>query len=148
MAKTSGDKKYIRDSIENVQTNEITISEDKLRIKLEKQIANIRKGCGVFGYLSVAITCVGVLVSVDLKEFYGITPDMWKMFFILMSLIFIGLFFYSSFYAIFHRTTVDTIVKDIKTIDCENTEKHFWGILVDLIKTKKTSKKETEEESE
>lgn len=117
MAKTSVDNKYVRDSIQNVQTNEITISEDKLRNKLERQIKGIKEASGTFSYLSVAITCIGVLVSTDFKEFMGITPDMWKMLFIIAAVVFMVLFLKSGFHAVFHRVNVDTIVNDIKTLD-------------------------------
>lgn len=127
MARTSGDKKYIRDTIQNVQTNEITISEDKLRIKLEKQIKRVKRGCGSLGYLGVAVTCIGVLVSADLKEVFGITPDMWKAVFFIATVVFIVLFFISAFNAIFNRATVDSIVKDIKTADVIESNLGFWN---------------------
>lgn len=117
MAKTSADNKYIRSSIENVQTNEITISEDKLRIKLEHQIEWIKRSSGVLSYLSLVITCISILVSTEFKEIHGITPDMWKAFFYLATAAFLALFFVHGFNAIFHRVTVDSIVKDIKTAD-------------------------------
>ena len=71
MAKTSVNNKYIRDSIENVKTNQITISEDKLRIKLERQLKRLKKASGVLSYLGLTITCVSVLVSNDFREAFG-----------------------------------------------------------------------------
>lgn len=146
MAKTSVDRKYIRDSIENIQTNEITISEDKLRIKLEKQIKRVRRGSGVLGYISVAITCVGVLVSTDFKEVYGITPDMWKTVFFLAAVVFVGLSFFHVFYALFFRASVDSIVKDIKTSDQADKALDFLEWLKNFIEDKFNGEKAKEEE--
>ncbi len=147
MAKTSIDKKYIRDTIENVQTNEITISEDKLRNKLEKQIKRIKKSSGVISYLSVAITCVGVLVSTDFKEVYGITPDMWKTVFFLAAIVFIILFLTSGFNALFNKATVDSIIKDIKTADILDNDVGIWCWIKNLFSSNNNDF-EAEEEKE
>ena len=127
MAKTLVDNKYIRDSIENVQTNQITISEDKLRIKLERQLKQIKKASGVLSYLSIVITCVGVLVSTDFKVAFGITPDMWKTVFFLASIGFFILFIISGFHSLFNRVTVDSIVNDIKTSDLSDKRGYWTG---------------------
>lgn len=140
MAKTSVDNKYVRDSIQNVQTNEITISEDKLRNKLERQIKRIKEASGTFGYFSVAITCIGVLVSTDFKVFMGITPDMWKMLFIIVAGIFTCLFLRSGFDAVFHKVTVDTIVNDIKTLDQTSQADGFWVKIQNAIVSKVNNK--------
>lgn len=146
MAKTSVDNKYVRDSIQNVQTNEITISEDKLRNKLEKQITRIKGASGTLSYLSVAITCIGVLVSTEFKEFMGFTPDMWKMLFIIVSIVFSFLFLKSGFNAVFHKVTVDTIVNDIKTLDNCSQSISLWERIQSVIPSKKTSNDSEEEE--
>lgn len=117
MAKTSVNNKYIRDSIENVKTNQITISEDKLRIKLERQLKRLKKASGVLSYLGLTITCVSVLVSNDFREAFGITPDMWKTAFFIAAVFFSSMTLISGFHSIFNRVTVDTIVDDIKTAD-------------------------------
>lgn len=145
MAKTSVDNKYVRDSIQNVQTNEITISEDKLRNKLERQIKRIKQASGTFSYLSVAITCLGVLVSTDFKEFVGITPDMWKMLFIIAAFVFFYLFLKSVFFALFHKVTVDTVVTDIKTIDSTSQAEGFWVKLQNACLSKGKNKDSGEE---
>lgn len=152
MARTSADKKYIRDSIENVQTNQITISEDKLRNKLEKQIKRIKKGSGSLSYFSLAITSIGVLVTAELKTIYGITPDMWKTIFCIIALYSLYRFFSSILYAIFRSATVDTIVKDIKTPDKEEHDISLWQILISWLKNKNNTNinndLEVEEEAE
>ena len=130
MAKTSVDKKYIRASIENVQTNQITISEDKLRIKLENQIKRIKRGSGSLSYLGLAITSIGVLVTAELKTVFGITPDMWKTVFFIVAVISFCMFLYSIINIVFWRVTVDTIVEDIKTADKEDKHLPFWTRLV------------------
>ena len=147
MAKTSADKKYIRDSIENVQTNQITISEDKLRIKLERQIKRIKKSNGVLSYFSVTATCVGVLVSTDFKTVIGITPDMWKTVFFIAAVVFIVFTVSSSCYALFNRVSVDTIVNDIKTSDITDNTIGFWSRVKNAFKSNnKYSDAEEEEE--
>lgn len=146
MAKTSVDNKYVRDSIQNVQTNEITISEDKLRNKLEKQIKRIKEASGTLSYLSVAITCIGVLVSTDFKEIFGITPDMWKMLFIIVSVIFSFLFLRSGFFALFHKVNVDTVINDIKTVDRNSNKEDFWEKIQDAIMAKIDKNRSEEEE--
>lgn len=144
MAKTSVDK-YVRDSIENVQTNEITISEDKLRNKLERQIRRIKDSSGTLSYLSVAITCISVVVSANFKEFVGITPDMWKMLFIIGSVVFVFLFLKSGYNALFHKVTVDIIVKDIKTFDQTTQDVGFWGKIQNAIVSRINNNSEEEE---
>lgn len=146
MAKTSADKKYIRDSIENVQTNEIIISEDKLKNKLERQIRWIKKSSGVLSYLSMAVTCVGILVSTDFKMKFGITPDMWKTVFFIASIVFGGLFLMSSFYALFHRVTVDSIVTDLKTADSLKTGSCFIDKWKSISKSNRIKADNEEEE--
>lgn len=146
MAKTSVDNKYVRDSIQNVQTNEITISEDKLRNKLEKQIKRIKEASGTLSYLSVAITCIGVLVSTDFKEIFGITPDMWKMLFIIVSVFFSFLFLRSGFFALFHKVNVDTVINDIKTVDRNSNKEDFWEKIQDAIMAKIDKNRSEEEE--
>ena len=144
MAKTSVNK-FIRDSIENVQTNQITISEDKLRIKLEKQIKRIKKSSGVLGYMSVTITCVGVLVSTDFKTVISITPDMWKTVFFIAAVVFLVLTAISGFNAIFNRVNVDSIVKDIKTSDIIAQKPDLWARVSDAFKSNKNDLAEEEE---
>ena len=139
MAKTSVDKKYIRDSIQNVQTNEITISEDKLRIKLEKQIGFIKRASGSLGYLSMSVTCFGVLVGTDFKIVFSITPDMWKTVFFIASIAFFIAFLYSGFYAVFKKATVDTIVRDIKTADDNNYIIDGWNRVKSIFNTEKSN---------
>ena len=146
MAKTSVDKKYIRDSIQNVQTNEITISEDKLRLKLERHIKRIRKASGVLSYLGVAITCIGVLAGTDFKEIGGITPDMWKTVFFLAAVAFIILTLYHGFYALFYRTSVDSMVNDIKTPDLIEHERNIWARFMAHFKSDNNVETEKEEE--
>lgn len=152
MAKTSADKKYIRDSIENVQTNQITISEDKLRNKLEKQIKRIKKGSGSLSYFSLAVTSIGVLVTAELKTIYGITPDMWKTIFCIIALYSFYCFLSSIFNAVFRSATVDTIVKDIKTPDKEEYDISLWQTLVSRLNNKNNlnnnNNLEIEEEAE
>lgn len=128
MAKTSGnDSRYILDSIVNVKTNEITISEDKLRNKLGKHIQAIKKSANVLAYLGLAITCLSVVVSASFKEWKGITPDMWKMLFIIGTIVFGFLFVNSAIYALFHKTSVDAILVDIKTIETNDIpSKNSW----------------------
>ena len=147
MAKTSVDKKYIRASIENVQTNQITISEDKLRIKLENQIKRVKRGSGSLSYLGLTITCIGVLVTADLKTVFGVTPDMWKAVFFILAVVSFCLFLYSIINAIFCRATVDTIVEDIKTIDKDDKRLSFWARLkTSFHNPAKSNNVETEEE--
>lgn len=145
MAKTLVDNKYIRDSIENVQTNQITISEDKLRIKLERQLKQIKKASGALSYLSLIITCVGVLVSTDFKVAFGITPDMWKTVFFLASIGFFILFIISGFHSIFNRVTVDSIVNDIKTSDLSDKRMGILDWVKNSFRSRKIENSETEE---
>ena len=145
MAKTSVDNKYIRDSIENVQTNQITISEDKLRIKLEKQFKRLKRASGALSYLGLSITCVGVLLSTDFKEAFGITPDMWKTVFFLAAAFFIIMTLISGFNALFNRVTVDTIVDDIKTAD---SKIHKLGLLSKVIRFIQPNDNDSETEEE
>lgn len=146
MAKTSVDNKYVRASIQNVQTDEITISEDKLRNKLERQFKYVKESSGTLSYLSVAITCVGVLVSTDFKEALGLTPDMWKMLFIIVAVVFAFFFVKRGIKGLLHRVTVDTIVNDIKTLDQTSHDESFWHKFVNAIFTKMNKKSIEEEE--
>lgn len=148
MAKTSVDNKYIRDSIENVQTNQIIISEDKLRNKLEKQLKRIKKTSGVLSYLGIAITCVGVLVSADFKKAFGITPDMWKTVFFLAAVVFFVFFIISGFHSIFNRVTVDSIVNDFKTSDLSEERTGLLDWVKSIFHSNKKDESETEEEEE
>lgn len=148
MAKTSVDNKYIRDSIENVQTNQITISEDKLRIKLERQLKRIKKASGVLSYLGIAITCVSVLVSTDFREAFGVTPDMWKTVFFLAAVVFFVLFIFSGFHSIFNRVTVDSMVNDIKTSDLSEKRTGLLDWVKSIFHSNKKDESETDEEEE
>jgi hypothetical protein len=131
-----------------VQTNQITISEDKLRIKLEGQLRRVKKSSGVLSHLSIVITCVGVLVSTDFKDTYGITPDMWKTVFFLAAVVFFVLFIISAFHFIFNMVTVDSIVNDIKTPDHSDMKEGFWNRVKVIFYPKKNNDLETEEEEE
>lgn len=148
MAKTSVDNKYIRDSIENVQTNQIIISEDKLRNKLERQLKRIKKTSGLLSYLGIAITCVGVLVSADFKKAFGITPDMWKTVFFLAAVVFFVFFIISGFHSIFNRVTVDSIVNDFKTSDLSEERTGLLDWVKSIFHSNKKDESETEEEEE
>ena len=148
MAKTSVDNKYIRDSIENVQTNQIIISEDKLRNKLERQLKRIKKTSGVLSYLGIAITCVGVLVSADFKKAFGITPDMWKTVFFLAAVVFFVFFIISGFHSIFNRVTVDSIVNDFKTSNLSEERTGLLDWVKSIFHSNKKDESETEEEEE
>lgn len=145
MAKISVDNKYIRNSIENVQTNQITISEDKLRIKIERQIKRIKKSSGVLGYLGVTVTCVGVLVSTDFKTVIGITPDMWKTIFFIAAIVFLVITVIRGFHSLFNQVTVDSFVNDIKTPDLTNQNNVFLRGVKNAFKS---NKRDSEVEAE
>lgn len=152
MARISADNRYIRDSFENVQTNQIIISEDKLRNKLEKQIKRIKKGSGSLSYFSLGVTCVGVIVSAEIKTVCGITPDMWKALFFVIAVFSFYCFFTSIIYTIFCRANVDTIVKDIKTPDKEEHDisllQQLFSWLKNKFKSNNNNNLEVEEEAE
>lgn len=83
--KSSDDeKKYFANSYENVKTDKITITKDKLENILLKYLSRVRKTMSWITPASLFVTTLGVLVTTTFKSFAYVTADSLQAIFIIL----------------------------------------------------------------
>ena len=99
----------------NVACDQIKIAEDKLKLKLIKHLAKVKKSRDWITYLGIFLTSGSPIVTADFKSFWLLNSVQVETFFKLVTLGSALMFIKSVWYALFNRTDVDKIVEDFKT---------------------------------
>lgn len=104
----------IENTIENVSTNLIRITEDKLKLILIENVAKIRKPADIINPLAIIISLLATIITADFKSKWGLPAESWKTLFFTFLVISIIYFFCCLFNLIFKRSNVKRILKEIK----------------------------------
>lgn len=99
----------------NVVCNQVRISEDKLRLKLDKHIGKAKKSKDWLGFLGISITSFTPLVTADFHEHWGINAEGWKIIFECLTGLSCLCFVVFGITALCNLVSVDKIIEDIKT---------------------------------
>ena len=100
---------------DNTVCDQILISEDKLRLKLEKYISAAKRSKDWIGCLGIALTAGTPLLTADFKSVLSIPAETIKHIFVLITFAFLVLTFATGIYSLIKRVNVDTVVRDLKT---------------------------------
>lgn len=104
----------IENTIENVSTNLIRITEDKLKLILIENVAKIRKPADILNPFAIILSLLATIITAEFKCKWGISADSWKTLFFLCLVISIIYFFCCLLNLIFKRSNVKRILKEIK----------------------------------
>lgn len=114
MARSS---KTVTETIENIGSPHITITEDKLRYILMKHVRRLRKSKEWIGALIAVVSLVATIYACTFSTKLGIDASTWKAIFITAAFIGICYFFFSVFNAIMQNSNEEKIIEEIKTVD-------------------------------
>lgn len=89
------------------------ITEDKLRLKLDRLKDSIEDKTSLFGYAGITMALIISLITNDFKDFL-IGRDLWKAIFIVSFILVIILSIKKLFSFLFNRKNIDNIIEDIK----------------------------------
>lgn len=109
--------KFVTDTIENVGSTQITITEDKLRNILLKHVPMIRKSRDWIGAFFTTAGLAASIYACNFKEELGLSADMWKGIFLVLAIVSAILLLYSCFNALRKNSNEEKIIKDIKNVE-------------------------------
>lgn len=122
--------KFVTDTVENVGSTQITITEDKLRNILLKHVPMIRKSRDWIGAFFTTAGLSASIYACSFTEKLGLSGDMWKGIFLVLIVVSAILLIYSCFNAIRKNSDEEKIIKDIKNVERKaQILKHFaYGV--------------------
>lgn len=122
--------KFITDTVENVGSTQITITEDKLRNILLKHVPMIRKSRDWIGAFFTTAGMSASIYACSFTEKLGLSGDVWKGIFLVLVVVSAILFLYSCFNALRKNSNEEKIIKDIKNVEGKaQILKHFvYGV--------------------
>lgn len=116
MAITKGNDKILIDNvIDNTSANLIKITEDRLNVILLKNVPKLRKPQEIINPVALLLSLLAAIVTADFKEVLGLTAESWKAIFVVAFIISIFYLLYCLYNLIFNRSSIDSILKEIKT---------------------------------
>ena len=116
MAITKGNDKILIDNvIDNTSANLIKITEDRLNVILLKNVPKLRKPQEIINPIALLLSLLAAIVTADFKEVLGLTAESWKAIFVVAFIISIFYLLYCLYNLIFNRSSIDSILKEIKT---------------------------------
>jgi len=89
------------------------ITEDKLRLKLDKLKTSIENKTSLFCYIGIIVTIIIALLTSEFRDFF-ISGNLWKSIFIVSLVLIIILAIKNLFSFLASRKNVDNIIEDIK----------------------------------
>ena len=122
--------KFVTDTIENVGSTQITITEDKLRNILLKHVPMIRKSRDWIGAFFTTASLSASIYACSFTEKLGLSGDVWKGIFLVLIIVSAILLLYSCYNALRKNSNEEKIIKDIKNIEGKTQIlKHFaYGV--------------------
>lgn len=126
------ENRFVSDTIENVKTDLIIISEDKLRNKLNSHVPRIEEGNSWKGMLTTFISLVATVYACQFEDKLGIKAATWAALYII-GIIITLMFLIKSIFNYLGKSDVDSIICDIKDsgeINSEQSREYkFYGII-------------------
>ena len=121
---------FVTDTIENVGSAQITITEDKLRNILLKHVPMIRKSRDWIGAFFTTAGLSASIYACSFTEKLGLSGDVWKGIFLVLIIVSAILFLYSCYNALRKNSNEEKIIKDIKNVEGKtNILEHFaYGV--------------------
>ena len=145
--------KYVTDTVENVGSTQITITEDKLRNILLKHVPMIRKSRGWIGAFFTMVSLLATMYACSFKEFLGLNADIWKGVFLVLTAASIIVFICFCVNAYNNRSNEEMIIEEIKTTDNSKSikERYAYGFKIEnmrIIFFKEIFEKKSTDETE
>ena len=107
--------RYVNDVITTTQSDEIHITEDKLRLKLIKHFDRYRKSKEWIAYLGNAVAIGIALMTTTFNETWGIPAYIWRDIVWVAEFFFIYKFIVSLFNTIRYNISIDKIIQVIES---------------------------------
>jgi len=111
---THTDTEYIENEINNVQSNAIRITEDKLRVKLPKILSRARRSHDWLGSLGVSVSIFLAFTTANFHDTLGISGEHWSFLFGLFGIIAFIFFVVWGIVALTNRVSIDKIIEELK----------------------------------
>lgn len=109
--------KFVTDTVENVGSTQITITEDKLRNILSRHVPMIRKSRDWIGAFFTTAGLTASIYACSFTEKLGLPADMWKGMFLVLIVISAILLLYCCLNALHNNSNEEKIIKDIKNVE-------------------------------
>lgn len=133
MALNQNDNTLVFDTvISNVSTNLIRITEDKLRNVLNDNIGKLRKPNDIIAAVALFLSLLGVLMTSDFHDKFGIKVDTWNGFFMFLCFASFCYFCYVCRNLLKNRCSIEDIMQEIKNAKKQkkksNRVEHFFSL--------------------
>ena len=109
-----GNKSIINETISNVSTNMIEITEDKLINIINRHFNCIKKSKDWIGALALIITLISIHCTSTFHDVFGLSAESIRAIFIILTVLSIIYLIYTFVNCFKNRTKVEDIIKDIK----------------------------------
>lgn len=109
--------KFVTDTVENIGSTQITITEDKLRNILLKHVPMIRKSRDWIGAFFTTAGLSASIYACSFTEKLGLSGDVWKGIFLVLIIVSAILLLYSCYNALRKNSNEEKIIKDIKNVE-------------------------------
>lgn len=117
MATRQNSQKYVAAEYENIQSNLIRISEDKVRLILTDYTDKLKKNIDWVGYAGILITLLVTFFTCDYKGFLGVSGDTWRGMFIMLSIV----VFYKLIKSLYNKwkrsLSIDDVISKMKNMN-------------------------------
>lgn len=110
---TNTNSEFVENEINNVSSDIIRITEDKLRLKLadyERSVANSSDWVGAVGIVATVILS---LITTDFKDRFGMKAETWSAVFIIVLIVAFIYCIFTIFTAL-KRKSIDEFISDLK----------------------------------
>lgn len=110
---SQSNSEFVENVINNVSSDIIRITEDKLRLRLANYEKSIAHSFDWIGAAGIVITILLSLLTTDFKDKLGVKADTWNAIFVILLLVAIGYIVYAIIKAI-GRKTIDEFILELK----------------------------------
>ena len=110
---TPVNSEYVENVINNVSSDIIRITEDKLRLKLSTYEKSIVHSYEWIGALGIVVTIALSMLTTDFIDKFGVSARSWSIFFTTCFVLSVGYFVYAIVKAC-KRMSIDKFVDDLK----------------------------------
>lgn len=117
MATRQNNQKYVANEYENIQSNLIRISEDKVRIILVEYTEKLKKNVDWLGYAGILVTLLVTFCTCSYTEFAGVSGDTWRGMFIMLSFVMAYQLVKSLYNKWKNSCTIDDVLLRMKNVD-------------------------------
>ncbi len=117
MATRQNNQKYVANEYENIQSNLIRISEDKVRLILVDYTEKLKRNVDWLGYAGILVTLLVTFCTCTYTEFASISGETWRGMFIMLSIVMAYQLAKSLYNKWQNSCTIDDVLSKMKNMD-------------------------------